>query len=107
HSKHIMAGSGNKRRNRIILWSVVIGVALAIAILTHSFSLHQIHSWGEHMNGWLLLALMAFLPLVGVPMSVLCIMAGAKFGPWEGLGATAVAVSINLILSWWMMRSWL
>lgn len=102
-----MAASGNKRRNRIILWSIVIGSAVIIGILTHSISFRTIHAWGEHLDGWLLFALMAFLPLVGMPISLLCIMAGAKWGPWNGLAVTAAAVSINLILSWWMMRSWL
>ncbi len=102
-----MAASENKHRNRIILWSIIIGSAVVIGFLTHTVSFHTIHDWGKHMNGWLLFALMAFLPLAGVPISVLCVMAGAKWGPWNGLAATAAAVSINLILSWLMMRSWL
>jgi uncharacterized membrane protein YdjX (TVP38/TMEM64 family) len=60
-----------------------------------------------NMNGWLLFLLMALLPLIGVPMSILGIMAGAKFGPLNGLAVSAAAVAINLIMSWWMMRSWL
>jgi uncharacterized membrane protein YdjX (TVP38/TMEM64 family) len=40
-------------------------------------------------------------------MSILGIMAGAKFGPLNGLAVSGAAVAINLITSWWMMRSWL
>src|SRR6185312_263484 len=86
---------------------IIIGIAVLLGVLSHTFSLGTIHRWGAEMNGWVLFSLMAFLPLVGVPISVLCIMAGAKFGPWNGLAVTAAAISINLILSWWIMRSWL
>jgi uncharacterized membrane protein YdjX (TVP38/TMEM64 family) len=97
----------NKNRNRIILWSVIIGSAVLIGALSHTVHLKTIHDWGTHINGGLLFVLMAFLPLVGAPMSILCIMAGAKFGPWGGLATTAAAVAINLLVSWWIMRSWL
>jgi uncharacterized membrane protein YdjX (TVP38/TMEM64 family) len=97
----------HKTRNRIILWSIVIACLVIIGVLSHSFSLRTIHSWGVHMNGWLLFLLMSLLPLVGVPMSILCVMAGAKFGPWEGLAVTAAGVVINLVSSWWIARKWL
>jgi len=102
-----MAATKHKRRNRIILWTTVIGTAVVIGILTHSISLRTIHEWSARLNGGLLFVLMAALPLVGVPMSLLCVMAGAKFGPWEGLGLTALAVSINLAASWWIAHTWL
>ncbi len=98
---------GAQRRNRIILWSVIIGSAVLIGGLSHAIHLKTIHDWAAHINGWLLFALMAFLPVVGVPMSILGIMAGAKFGPWYGLAVTAGAVAINMALSWWIMHSWL
>lgn len=95
------------KRNRIILWAIIIGSAIAIGVCSHAISFKTIHQWSAELNGWILFGLMAFLPLVGVPISILCIMAGAKWGPWNGLAITAAAVSINLILSWWIMRSWL
>jgi len=95
------------KRNRIILWSVIIASIIALGALSHSVSLKTIHEWGANMNGWLLFFLMALLPLVGMPMSLLAIMAGAKFGPWEGLAVAAAAVAINLAASRWIARSWL
>jgi len=102
-----MSAPKNKRRNRIILWTIVGAVVIVIGVLSHSFSLKTIHTWAVHMNGWVLFLLMSLLPLVGVPMSILCIMAGAKFGPWEGLIITGVGVAINIITSWWIARKWL
>jgi uncharacterized membrane protein YdjX (TVP38/TMEM64 family) len=99
--------SKSRKRNRFILWTTVIGIAVLIGVLTHSLSLKTIHTWSVGMNGWVLFLLMASLPLVGVPMSLLCVMAGAKFGQWEGLAITAAAVAINLTASWWIGRAWL
>ncbi|HXF10256.1 MAG TPA: VTT domain-containing protein [Desulfuromonadaceae bacterium] len=96
-----------KKRNRIILWTIVGAILISIGILSHSFSLRTIHTWAANMNGWVLFLLMSLLPLVGVPMSILCIMAGAKFGPWEGLAITGIGVAINLVTSWWIARKWL
>lgn len=96
-----------KTRNRLVFWGIIIGCAAVIAVFFHSINLKTVHSWATEINGWLLFVLMSLLPLVGVPISILCIMAGAKFGPWDGLGVTAVAVTINLTASWWMVRSWL
>lgn len=95
------------KRNRIILWSVIVVITIGLGLLGHSVSLKTIHEWGVRMNGWLLFAIMSLLPLVGMPMSLLSVMVGAKFGPWEGLAISAASVSINLALSWWIGRSWL
>ncbi|HEU6447615.1 MAG TPA: VTT domain-containing protein [Verrucomicrobiae bacterium] len=95
------------KRNRIILWSIVIASVIVLGALSHSISLKTIHAWSAEINGWLLFAIMAFLPLIGMPMSLLAIMAGAKFGPWEGMEISAATVSINLAASWWIARSWL
>jgi uncharacterized membrane protein YdjX (TVP38/TMEM64 family) len=105
HRVEVMGNS--VKRNRIILWTIIVGSIVIIGVCSHGLSLKTIHQWSAELNGWILFALMAFLPLVGVPISILCIMAGAKYGPWFGLGVTAAAVSMNLILSWWIMRSWL
>jgi uncharacterized membrane protein YdjX (TVP38/TMEM64 family) len=107
-AKHVQpAAPANKNRNRIILWSIIIGSAVLIGTLSHTVHLKTIHDWGTHINGWLLFVLMALLPLVGAPISIFCIMAGAKFGPWGGLATTGAAVAVNLLISWWIMRSWL
>jgi uncharacterized membrane protein YdjX (TVP38/TMEM64 family) len=105
--KSLRADQKKRWRNRIILWGTIIGVCLIIGLVFHQFDLKTIHSWGARMNGWILFALMALLPLVGIPISILCVMAGAKFGPWEGLGVTSLAVAFNLAASWWIVRSWL
>ncbi len=75
--------------------------------LAHLVHLHTIHQWGKSINGGLLFLLMSLLPLVGIPMSILTVMAGAKYGPWGGIAFTGGVVAIHLMASWWLARHWL
>jgi uncharacterized membrane protein YdjX (TVP38/TMEM64 family) len=97
----------NKTRNRIIFWAIIAGCIILLGLISHSIGLKAAHNWATHINGWILFLVMAILPLVGAPMSILGIMAGAKFGPLNGFAVTGVSISINLILSWWIARKWL
>ena len=51
---------------------------------------------------------MALLPAVGVPMTVFSLTAGTAFAPQMGMGAVIAAglaaVTINLILTYWLAR---
>jgi uncharacterized membrane protein YdjX (TVP38/TMEM64 family) len=78
-----------------------------LGALVHFVHLHTIHQWGKSINGGLLFVLMSLLPLVGVPMSILTVMAGAKYGPWGGIALTGGVVAIHLMASWWLARHWL
>ncbi|HEY1788321.1 MAG TPA: hypothetical protein VGJ73_09210 [Verrucomicrobiae bacterium] len=95
------------RRNRIILWSIIIGAAVILAVCSHVFHLSTIHAWGVAMNSWLLVSLILVLPLFGMPMSLCAILIGAKFGATYGLAVTAVAVAFHLSASWVLARTWL
>lgn len=95
------------KQYRILFWTVIIGAGLLIAGLCHLVHLKTIHAWGENINGWLLFALMSVLPLVGVPMSILSVMAGVKFGPGVGILVVGITAAIHLAASWWLARNWL
>ena len=97
----------NKTKNRIIFWAGIAACIILLGILSHSVGLKTAHAWATKINGWVLFLILALLPLVGAPMSILGIMAGAKFGPLNGLAVSAAAISSNLILSWWIARKWL
>jgi len=97
----------NKNKNRIIFWAGIIGCVILLGILSHLIGLKTMHAWAAKINGWVLFLMMSLLPLVGMPMSLLGIMAGAKFGPLDGFAVSGAAVAVNLILSWWIARKWL
>ncbi|HEY1663152.1 MAG TPA: VTT domain-containing protein [Verrucomicrobiae bacterium] len=97
----------NKTRNRIIFWGSILACVVLLGVLSHAIGLKTAHEWATKINGWVLFLVMALLPLVGLPMSLLGIMAGAKFGPLYGFIVSGAAVAVNLILSWWIARKWL
>ena len=106
-SKGANASAVSTSRNRIILWGSIIAIAVILGGMSHVVRLSTIHEWGEAINGWLLILLILFLPLVGMPMSVCGIMVGAKFGAVDGMGVMAIAVAFHLSASWGIARSWL
>jgi uncharacterized membrane protein YdjX (TVP38/TMEM64 family) len=90
-----------------IFWvATIAGVLVTIAVVMF-VDLKSLHAYAERLNGAALFALMALLPLVGVPVSILYVVAGAKFGHTWGLVATAAAISIHLTGYWWIAHSWL
>jgi uncharacterized membrane protein YdjX (TVP38/TMEM64 family) len=95
------------KRSRLIFWCALIGLCVLLGALAHFVHLRTIHQWGTSINGWLLFLLMALPPLVGAPMSILTVMAGAKYGPWGGIALTGGVVAIHLMASWWLARHWL
>ncbi len=95
------------RRSRIVFWCALIGVCVLLGALAHFVHLRTIHQWGMSVNGWLLFLLMSVLPLVGVPISILTVMAGAKYGPWGGIALTGGVVAFHLMASRWLARHWL
>lgn len=92
---------------RPALHRVTGGVALAVlaallwAVWRHDFGV----SWLEHPNPFALFAAMVLLPLVGIPVTPLYVLAGAVFTPWIGLLGSLVALAVNLVLSFWIARS--
>jgi uncharacterized membrane protein YdjX (TVP38/TMEM64 family) len=58
--------------------------------------------WIEGIDGVWFFLLLAVLPILGFPLSVLQILAGAKFGFWTGMSVTAVAMCVHLLGAHWV-----
>ena len=92
-------------------WGRKIFVAVLLsgvgAFLALTVDLHAVRQWIEGVNrGWFFL-LLAVLPIVGFPLSVLQIVAGVKFGFWTGMSVTAAAMSVHLLGSHWLASGFL
>lgn len=69
--------------------------------------LKSLHERAENLNGLLVFLIVAITPLLGFPVSVAYVLAGAKFGSWGGMGMVMLAIVVHLLGSWWIARSWL
>jgi uncharacterized membrane protein YdjX (TVP38/TMEM64 family) len=98
----------NKRALATIAGVVVIGLlTLGLLFLYTDITLSSVTDWIDGLNPIAVLPLMALLPVVGFPIAVVYLFAGARFGPlWGGvvvLGITAV----HLILTYAIANSFL
>ena len=91
----------------MIFGALVVVLALAgIAIFT-DFDWEALQQKIAGLNSLLVLALMATLPVAGFSVSVVYLVAGAKFGPALGGLAVAGATAVHLLLTHWIARSFL
>ena len=51
-------------------------------------------------------AALAVLPAVGLPVSAFYLAAGAVFPLWVSLAGTAIGLSINIALTYWLAQTW-
>ncbi len=85
-------------------WIVSIACVVAFLVLFYFVDTHALHDWAEKLPGWLVFAFMAFLPVLGVPISLLLVIGGARFGAIGGLIASAFAIAVNLLLTFWVTK---
>lgn len=98
---------GSRKQSSALLWiATLAGIALMV-VLFSLFDLKWLHTNAQRLSGALIFALTVILPLVGVPVSAVYVMAGAKFGITWGLTLTLAAIALHLIGSWWIAHSWL
>ena len=90
-----------------LFWGATVGGVLLLALLVWLCDLEWLHEQASQLNGVVVFLLIVFLPLAGVPVSVLYAVGGAKFGHTWGLVLTVGAIALHLLLSWWIAHSWL
>lgn len=96
-----------KSRHGPAFW---IATAAGLVLIVAAFSLidlKSLHQRAENLNGALVFLIVAVTPLLGFPVSVAYVLAGAKFGSWGGMGIAVLAIVVHLLGSWWIARSWL
>ncbi|MEP6662201.1 MAG: VTT domain-containing protein [Verrucomicrobiota bacterium] len=90
--------------HRRIFWIVSIAGVAAFIILFCFVDTKALHGWAEKLPGPLVFLFMAVLPVVGVPISLLFVIGGARFGIFGGMIAAAFAIAINLLLTFLMTK---
>lgn len=97
-------------KNKRAIWTVVAGVTLAIALMFAvvvytDLSWEQVMAVIDRANPVAVLPLMAFLPIVGFPISVMYLFAGARFGALGGGVVVAAVTVIHLVGTYAIARS--
>jgi uncharacterized membrane protein YdjX (TVP38/TMEM64 family) len=63
--------------------------------------------WKAQAGFWPFFLGLALLPLIGIPSTPLFLLAGAAFELQAALLGSAVAIWLNLVLSYWLARRWM
>ena len=103
------------RRSRASLWLALTLVAMVVIAMVLTFAndigqmLVQIKDFVLNPNAqteWYLLALV-FLPVLGIPVSLFCIMAGVKFGFGWGMLVIGIAMLGHMLMCFAAMHSYI
>ena len=106
---HDATSKSSRRRQR---WWFAAGLVLAGCAVAAVFAFTEFE-WAtllekiKGLNPFLLFLLMATLPVGGFSIGIVYLIAGAKFGPWWGGAVVAAATACHLLLTHWIMRSFL
>jgi uncharacterized membrane protein YdjX (TVP38/TMEM64 family) len=102
--------SGKKKKRAF--WALGLAFAagafavMAIYVFTE-FNLTMLRDWIDGLSLIAVLPLMALLPVVGFPVAVVYLVAGARLGPVWGGVAVAGATTVHLLLTYLIARSFL
>jgi uncharacterized membrane protein YdjX (TVP38/TMEM64 family) len=94
-------------KSRLVRAGVGFGLGFVLLIVLFYWGVDPkvFHREVESWNGWLVFLLMAVLPLIGFPASIIFVVAGAKFGSGWGLVVVSGSIAINLLASYWICSS--
>jgi uncharacterized membrane protein YdjX (TVP38/TMEM64 family) len=92
---------------------IIAGLVLAVIVgwiySTHGnqFSREALMSYGKKLSpAWLIPAFL-ILPLVGMPISVLLVLAGIRFGLWGGMVLATCGVLFHHLVTYHLVHRWL
>jgi uncharacterized membrane protein YdjX (TVP38/TMEM64 family) len=89
---------------KIATFALIVGT---ISALVYSqIDIHTIHREAARLNGGIAFALLAILPLVGFPASLLHVAAGIRFGAVLGLALVSLSILLQLLISYAVVHVW-
>ena len=100
------------QRHKKKLWWVVALIAIPLVgaglVLRYTdLTLANVTGWIGGLNPLAVIPLMALLPIGGFPISVVYLVAGARFGPIGGGVVVAIATAAHLLGTYYVARSFL
>lgn len=100
------AADGKPWRTRSIVSCLLVGALLAFAAGYVFFEVNwrAVPDYLGEIDPFVLIALMAILPMGGFSIGVLYLVAGVRFGPLWGGAVVAGVTAVHLLLSHWIGR---
>jgi len=90
-------------------WKRIVAVLLVLvaglALLYSQVDIHEIHAYARRLPGMVAFALLALLPLIGFPASVLHVAAGIRFGVPLGIALVSLSILLQLLASYALVHA--
>lgn len=95
--------SGKQQVIGLILVLVLGVLALGLAVQWELFTGLKV-MLEEHVHPAVFILLMTLAPVVGVPISIFLVLAGVRFGTWQGIALMAATMPVNMIICYLLSR---
>lgn len=100
----------NTKRLSILFTLVFVIFCVSYYLITSGYQGLADAKWFTYLRDasdhrFLFFVMIAFLPLIGFPISIICVLCGLKFGLAGGMSVLALAVLWHLVFAYWICKS--
>ena len=85
---------------RLLVWSLSLASFVVLSLLWSRIGIDELHARARALPAWAVITAISLLPLVGLPVSLLHLVAGVRFGFWTGMLVVAVTTVLHHVLGW-------
>ena len=89
---------------RLLIIAVLGGILLGMTIGWHRIDVAALHARAETLPGWAVIGTMGTVPLLGVPVAILHVIAGVRFGIGPGLAIVGVTTLFHHVMGYSLVR---
>ena len=83
---------------RLVVWSLCLAGFVVLSIFWGRLDPDTLHARAQALPAWAVIAAISLLPLVGLPVSLLHLVAGVRFGFWAGMLVVALTTVLHHML---------
>ncbi len=91
-------------RGRLVKLVITVTLIGALAVYWHHLGLKELEARAQGLPALAVIGVISLMPLVGVPVSWLHLIAGVRFGFLGGMAVVAVTTLLQLYLGWLLVR---
>lgn len=90
---------------RRLVWPLtLLLIGVLLAVFWRQIDVEAVHAYADQLPGWMIFSAISVAPLVGVPVAMLHVVAGVRFGIEGGLVVVAITTVIHHLAGWSLVQ---